>query len=64
MSVGYDRAITIFSPEGKLLQVEYAFRAVASENITSVGIRGESSVVVITQKKIPVCISFLLLVGI
>jgi len=53
MSVGYDRAITIFSPEGKLLQVEYAFRAVASENITSIGIRGDTSVVVITQKKIP-----------
>jgi hypothetical protein len=33
---------------------EYAFKAVKSEGITSIGLRGDNCVVVVTQKKIPV----------
>ena len=49
----YDRHITIFSPEGKLYQVEYAFRAVKNCNLTAIAIKGAESACIVVQKKIP-----------
>lgn len=49
--MGYDRAITMFSPDGRLLQVEYAKKTV-KQGSTALGIVCKDGVVLITDKRI------------
>lgn len=50
MAAAYDRAITIFSPDGRIYQVEYAFEAVR-RGWTTLGIKTRSSVVIAAEKR-------------
>ncbi|MBM4248679.1 MAG: archaeal proteasome endopeptidase complex subunit alpha [Euryarchaeota archaeon] len=49
--MAYDRAITVFSPDGRLFQVEYAREAV-KRGTTTVGLKYKEGVVLIIDKRI------------
>ncbi len=49
-AMGYDRAITIFSPDGRIYQVEYAFEAVR-RGWTTIGIKSKAGAAVVVEKR-------------
>ena len=49
--MAYDRAITVFSPDGRLFQVEYA-RVAVTRGTTTIGITFKDGVVLIADKRL------------
>ncbi|AGB04740.1 proteasome endopeptidase complex, archaeal, alpha subunit [Aciduliprofundum sp. MAR08-339] len=49
--MAYDRAITVFSPDGRLFQVEYA-RAAVKRGTTTVGLKFKDGVILMADKRI------------
>ena len=50
MAAAYDRAITIFSPDGRVYQVEYAFEAVR-RGWTTIGLKTKTTALVAAEKR-------------
>ena len=51
--MSFEKLMKVFSPDGRIYQMEYAFKAISQFGQTSIAVRGKDSVVVCTQKKIP-----------
>ncbi len=49
--MAYDRAITVFSPDGRLFQVEYA-RAAVKRGTTTIGLKFKDGVVLMADKRV------------
>lgn len=43
----------IFERKLTYIKIEYAFKAIRTSNLTSVGVRGENCVALVTEKRVP-----------
>ena len=51
--MSFEKLMKVFSPDGRIYQMEYAFKAINMFGMTAIAVRGQDSVVVCTQKKVP-----------
>ena len=47
------KATKLFADDGRIYQLEYAFKAISQSGMNAIAVRGTDSVVVCTQKKVP-----------
>ena len=47
---GYDRAITVFSPDGRLYQVEYAIETVKRGTL-AIGIKANDGIIIAAEER-------------
>lgn len=50
-TMGYDRVVTVFSPDGRLFQVQYAMEAV-KKGSTVVGVVAKDGIIIVSDKRI------------
>jgi len=48
---GYDRAITVFSPDGRLYQVEYAIETVKRGTL-AIGIKTKDGIIIAAEERL------------
>jgi 20S proteasome subunit alpha 1 len=46
--MSFEKLMKVFSPDGRIYQMEYAFKAIQTFGQTSIALRGNDSVVVCT----------------
>jgi len=51
--MSFEKLVKVFSPDGRIYQMEYAFKAISMYGQTSIAVKGNDTVVVCTQKKVP-----------
>ena len=51
--MSFEKSMKVFSSDGRIYQMEYAFKAIHMFGDTSIAVRGLDSVVVCSQKKVP-----------
>ena len=47
------KTLKLFAEDGRIYQLEYAFKAIQQSGMNAIAVRGTDSVVVCTQKKVP-----------
>ena len=48
-----EKTMKVFQPDGRIYQMEYAFKAINSYGQTSIAVRGKDCVVVANKKNVP-----------
>lgn len=51
--MSFEKLMKVFSPDGRIYQMEYAFKAIHQFGTTSIAVKGIDAVVVCTQKRVP-----------